>query len=189
MRIGLLGGSFNPPHEGHIHISKISLHSLKLDAVWWLVTPHNPLKAAETLLNYEDRLSLCRSMVQHPSVVVTDLERQTGTNRTFDTVSCLKNRFSGTQFVLLTGMDNALSFHLWHRWRDLLDLVPTAHVARPPAFTLINQCPLKMLASQRHIFVARPQPALLKAGTTYWLMQTPLVNISSTALRGDISDT
>lgn len=182
-RIGLLGGSFNPPHEGHLHISLIALQSLKLDYIWWLVTPQNPLKEASSLAPYEDRVRACRSFVHHPQILITDLERQLDVNRSYDTVCALNKAFPQTQFVWITGMDNALNFHRWHRWRDILGEIATAHVARPPAWSLIEACPLRMLASQKHHYLNSARKAELAPGHTYWLLQKKMLAVSSTEIR------
>lgn len=183
-RIGLLGGSFNPPHPGHVHISIAALTMMKLDVIWWLVTPHNPLKKAQDMAPYETRLELCRSIVDHPQILVTDLERQMGVNRSYDTILGLKGAFPRAQFVWLTGMDNALYFHRWYRWRDILGEMATAHIARPPAFSLPAACPLRQAESQTHRFLSRGEKVNIKQGFTYWILQTRLMDISSTRLRG-----
>lgn len=184
LRIGLLGGSFNPAHAGHIHISHVALTMLGLDAVWWLVTPQNPLKPAKDLRPYDARLQACRAITAaHPHLIVSDLERQMGVNRSYDTLKTIRSRFPQTDFVWITGMDNALSFHKWYRWRDILDIVPTAHIARPPFSSLIVNCPLKMLRTQEHVFVDRARRAALTPGHTYWVMQKKMMDISSTKIR------
>ena len=112
MRIGLLGGSFNPPHEGHMHISLAALKALQLDAVWWLVSPQNPIKADKPL-PLEERMSLCQSLVDHPKILISDIEKDLGTNITYHSVKKLKAAFPKTNFVWISGMDNARSLHQW----------------------------------------------------------------------------
>jgi nicotinate-nucleotide adenylyltransferase len=184
MRVGLLGGSFNPPHHGHLHISRVALETLKLDAVWWLVTPQNPLKESADLMPYEERTALCRELAaEDPHIVVTDIEREIGTNLSWETVRALTDHFRRTDFVWITGMDIALTIHHWHNWRDLLGRVATAHIARPPALTLIENCPLKMLTGQNHVFLDKARKVDLKPRNSYWLMQKKMVSISSTEIR------
>lgn len=184
LRIGLLGGSFNPPHEGHLHIAKLAQRVLHLDAVWWLVTPHNPLKDAADLMNYEERLALCRELTRdEPDHIICDLELHLQTSRTFDTVGALRTHYPETDFVFITGTDNALEFHHWHRWRELLALVPTIHIARPPVTDLIQSCPLRLLATQQHIILEQPTAAPLAPHTSFWLLNSPLLDISSTKIR------
>ena len=184
LRIGLMGGSFNPPHQGHVHIAQLAARALRLDAVWWLVTPHNPLKAAGDLMDYETRLRLCRDITRTmPEMVISDLEARMGTNKTADTIRALRRHYPATSFVMITGMDNAQTLHLWHDWRDILARVATAHIARPPAWTLVRDCPLRRVATQNHVFVARGMAYPLRPHTSFWLLQSPLRDISSTKIR------
>jgi nicotinate-nucleotide adenylyltransferase len=133
MRIGLFGGSFNPPHEGHRLASLIAMSRLGLDCVWWLVTPGNPLKVNNGLPPSAERMQAARALASHPRIVVTDFEAAIGTRYTFDTVSWLRNRCPGVEFVWIMGADNLASFHRWQRWRDIADLVSIAVVDRPGA--------------------------------------------------------
>ena len=184
MRVGLLGGTFNPPHEGHLHISLAALKGLKLDCVWWLVTPQNPLKAdIETPL--ARRVEMCRELVDHPRVLVTDIERQLGTSVTFETVRQLRLHYPSTDFVWISGMDNALSLHRWNRWQDLLGAICMVHLTRPPAKSLIRGCPLRMLGRQRHRVISQSGAYPLDSGTTYWMMQKKMVDVSSTDIRNN----
>ena len=182
MRIWLLGGSFNPPHEGHVHISIAALKGLQLDVVWWLVTPQNPLKQ-EAPADMDERIKLCRKIASHPKIVVSDIERQLGTHITFQTIKKLKLFHPKSQFVWISGMDNAVTLHQWNNWKDLLDEIPTVHLSRKPATSLIRQCPLRMYSKQHHVFVDRPAKYPLDSGTTFWMLQRKMVNISSTDLR------
>jgi len=117
-RIGLLGGSFNPAHEGHLAISRAALKRLRLDRVWWLVSPQNPLKPADQTTDLEQRLAAARAIADHPRVVVTDLERRIGTRYTVDTVGWLSKRCRA-RFVWLIGADNMAQLPRWRRWRSL----------------------------------------------------------------------
>lgn len=182
MRIGLLGGTFDPPHAGHVHISLAAMKSLDIDAVWWLVTPQNPLKG-NSRLPLDDRVRLCRSLVVHPRILVSDIEKDLGSTTTYETVCHIKHRYPATQFVWISGMDNALNLHRWNRWRKLLKEICTAYLTRAPAASLIQSCPLRMLATQKHIVITKSGAYPLDSGTTYWMMQKKMVNISSTELR------
>ncbi|MCB9995714.1 MAG: nicotinate-nicotinamide nucleotide adenylyltransferase [Rhodospirillales bacterium] len=181
-RVGLLGGSFNPPHQGHLHASMIALKTLRLDAVWWLVTPQNPLKD-KSERSFAERFALCEAMPKDPRILVSDLEQRIGTNLTWQTIRALRHRFPRTDFVWVTGMDNALSMHSWHNWTDILGHVATAHVARPPAWGLIENCPLKMMDTQNHHYLENAAKVPLLPHNTYWLMQKKLLGVSSTQLR------
>ena len=132
MVIGLLGGSFDPAHEGHVHISREALKRMGLDQVWWLVTPGNPLKARQPA-PMGDRLGRARQVMQHPKVKITALEERLGTRATFDTISRLTAIYPGVTFVWLMGADNLRQFHRWGRWRDILRSVAVGVLARPGA--------------------------------------------------------
>ena len=130
-RIGLLGGSFNPPHAGHLHVSRIALRRLKLDAIWWLVTPGNPLKDNSGLPPIEQRIAACRDLVQDRRIVPTGCEEGFGTQFTADTLSVLVRRCPGVRFVWIMGADNLAGFHRWQRWSTIAALMPIAVVDRP----------------------------------------------------------
>ena len=183
MRIGLLGGSFNPPHQGHVHISKMALKALHLDAVWWLVTPQNPLKSAKELLPIEKRVKLCREINTHPKILITDIETEFKSSYSFITVKKLKTYFPNTKFAWITGMDNAHNFHLWNHWQNFLQNMCMVHVTRHPPVNLMKQCPVKMMTDQKHIMVDHGARYPLDSHTTYWLLQKKMINISSTEIR------
>jgi nicotinate-nucleotide adenylyltransferase len=132
LRIALLGGSFNPAHEGHLHASEVALKRLRLDYVWWLVSPQNPLKKADDMAPLKQRLAHARTLTEtHPRLRVSDIETQMGTRYTLDTVTRLKRRFPALRFVWLMGSDNLLSFHRWRHWQRLAMTIPIAIVTRP----------------------------------------------------------
>ncbi len=131
-RIGLLGGSFNPPHAGHRGISLLALRRLHLDEVWWLVTPQNPLKYKQKTAALTTRMALCRAIARHPKLRICSIEQYFGTSRTYDTIKQLQQHFPATQFVWLMGSDNAQQFRRWYRWQNLLTLIPMAIISRPP---------------------------------------------------------
>jgi nicotinate-nucleotide adenylyltransferase len=144
LRIGLLGGSFNPAHQGHIHVAETAIRRLGLDYVWFLVAPQNPLKPANGMAPLEHRLASARALAgSNRRLIVTDIERGLS-HYTIDTVRALKARFRDVEFVWLMGSDNLLQFHHWRRWREIAALVPSAVVLRP-ASTL---APLKAKAMQ-----------------------------------------
>ncbi|MCB1591645.1 MAG: nicotinate-nicotinamide nucleotide adenylyltransferase [Alphaproteobacteria bacterium] len=184
MRIGLLGGSFNPPHEGHMHISRIALSALNLHAVWWIVTPNNPLKHASTLLPYEQRIKLCHDRIKdHTKIIVTDIERTLNSSITLDTVQKLKEYYRNTHFVWITGMDNALNIHKWNHWKILLNEICMLHITRHPAVSLTQRCPQRLLSNHRHEILQRGGKVPLIPGISYWLLQKKMINVSSTEIR------
>jgi len=131
MRIGLFGGTFNPPHEGHRLASLIALRRLRLSSVWWLVTPGNPLKRNDGLPPMASRLAAARRMADHPRIAVTGLEADIDTRFTYDTVAWLVRRRPHVRFVWIMGADNLHNFHRWQRWVDIARLMPIAVVDRP----------------------------------------------------------
>jgi nicotinate-nucleotide adenylyltransferase len=130
MRIGLFGGTFDPPHAAHRAACLLAMRRLGLDRVWWLVTPGNPLKDTRGLAPLAERIAAARALAHHPRIDVTDLESQLGSHYTFQTVSYLARRCAGVRFVWIMGADNLRSFHRWQRWRDIAALVPIVIVDR-----------------------------------------------------------
>ena len=128
--IGLLGGSFDPAHEGHAHITREAIKRLHLDQVWWLVSPGNPLKARQPA-PMAARIAQARGVMAHPKVRITGLEARLGTRFTYETITRLQVVYPGVRFVWLMGADNLVQFHRWDRWQDILRAVPVAVLARP----------------------------------------------------------
>jgi nicotinate-nucleotide adenylyltransferase len=145
LRIGLLGGSFNPAHGGHMHISEVALKRLGLDYVWWLVAPHNPLKPTIGMAPLDDRVSLATETAKHPRVLVMDIEAALGTRYTIDTLGALTHRFPQLRFVWLMGSDNLDEFRRWRRWTDIAARISIAVVMRPGS----TLAPLRAKAAQR----------------------------------------
>jgi nicotinate-nucleotide adenylyltransferase len=132
MRIGLLGGSFNPPHAAHRAISLFALKRLKLDRVWWLLTPGNPLKDTGALQGLAERARAAREVAGDPRIDVSRLEAVIGTRYTVDTITYLRRRVSGVRFIWIMGADNLAQFHRWKDWRRIASEVPIAVIDRPP---------------------------------------------------------
>ena len=132
-RIGLLGGSFNPTHDGHLHISKLALEHLRLDQLWWLVSPQNPLKSSIGMAPLSERLQTAEAMtIDERRITVNDIERDLGTRYTADTVRALKRRHPDVDFVWVMGSDLLKEVHHWKKWRSLFRAIPIAIFARPP---------------------------------------------------------
>ena len=123
-RIGLLGGSFNPPHEGHRHISLIALKRLGLDEIWWLVSPQNPLKGRGETRPLAERMRQAAAIARHPRIRISDLEARLGTRFTADTLTALRRRYPGDRFVWLMGADNLKQIPRWRRWQAIFAALP-----------------------------------------------------------------
>ncbi len=133
MRIGILGGSFNPAHEGHLHISRLALKDMGLDQIWWMVSPGNPLKSLLGMASFETRFAGAGNIAaQEPRIIVTDIEVQLGTRFTADTLKRLHMRFAQTHFVWIMGADNLLQIPRWQRWREIFETCDVAVYRRPP---------------------------------------------------------
>jgi nicotinate-nucleotide adenylyltransferase len=185
MCIGLLGGSFNPPHEGHALITRLALTRLALDRVWWLVTPGNPLKSQAHLAAFKARVEAARRLDVGPRVVVSDIEAQIGSRFTYYTLRWLRQRAPSVHFVWIMGADNLRQFHLWRHWREIADLVPIAVVDRPGSTlrAISSQAgaalaPWRVPERDAARFAAMRPPALI-------FLHGPRSWLSSTALRGD----
>ena len=132
LRVGLFGGSFNPPHDGHRLVAETALRRLGLDQVWWLVTPGNPLKSLAELPAQATRMALVRAMLgRDRRMVVTGIEAAIGTRYTEETIRFLRLRCPDVQFVWLMGADNLAGFHRWKNWRNIAANVPMAIIDRP----------------------------------------------------------
>ncbi|MCZ4271657.1 nicotinate-nucleotide adenylyltransferase [Maritalea porphyrae] len=131
MRIGLFGGSFNPPHDGHRLVSRQAMKRLGLDAVWWLVSPGNPLKDHSELAPLQERIDAACKLVDHPAVRITGFEAEHGFRYTYDTLEYLTKSLPDRKFVWIMGADNLVGFHKWERWRDIARMMPIAIYVRP----------------------------------------------------------
>lgn len=181
-RIGLLGGSFNPPHAGHLHITRWALRSFGLDQVWWLVTPGNPLKA-EAPASLPRRMTAARALARDPRVRVTDLELRLGTRFTAETLARLKGYYPGVRFLWLMGADNLAGFHHWERWQDIMDMVPVGVLGRPG-----QQVAAGLAPAARRFAAARVEPGAARGladmrPPAWTLLTGPMVDLSSSEIR------
>jgi len=180
--IGLLGGSFDPAHEGHAHITRAALRRFGLDGVWWLVSPGNPLKANGPA-PMDQRLAQAHQVMEHPRVQITDIETRLGTRYTAETIAGLQARYTGVRFVWLMGADNLAQFHRWQDWRWIMETVPVGVIARPGdrisarlsrAATIYRSAMLPARASQRLAHGAVPR---------WCFINLPMSDTSSTQIR------
>jgi nicotinate-nucleotide adenylyltransferase len=130
LKIGLFGGTFDPPHAAHRAACLLAMRRLGLDRIWWLVTPGNPLKDTRGLSPLAERIAAAKDLAAHPRIVVTGVEAEMHTRYTRDTVARLIARCPGVHFVWIMGADNLRSFHRWQKWRDIAHIVPIAVVDR-----------------------------------------------------------
>jgi nicotinate-nucleotide adenylyltransferase len=181
-RIGLLGGSFDPAHRGHAHITREALKRFGLDRVWWLVSPGNLLKARGPA-PLEERMARARAVMAHPRVEVTDIEARLGTRATAETLAGLRARYPGVRFTWLMGADNLAQLHLWQDWQAIMAMVPVGVLARPgQRISARTSRAAKLYAPWR--VPARASHLLGGAAPPAWcFVNVPMVDVSSTAIR------
>jgi nicotinate-nucleotide adenylyltransferase len=181
MRIGILGGSFNPPHRGHIYASELALRQLAVDSVWWLVSPQNPLKPLRGMANFLERIGAAKRFVHHRRILVSDIEAQFGTRFTVDTLRALTRRFPQAHFVWIMGSDNLVQFPRWRSWQRIFALAPIAVVARPGSTASAR----KSLAARRFAFAYRkPSRRFAEMLPPAWtILEGPRDAASATAIR------
>ena len=186
-RIGLYGGSFNPAHEGHRLVSLTALRRLRLDAVWWLVTPGNPLKDISALPPIETRMRRAAAIAAHPRLVVTGLEAGWGIRYSADLVERLSRRLPLVRFVFVMGSDSLATLHLWRRWRHLAATCPIAVVNRPGFLAEALAAPAAR-ALARYRIDEREAASLADRRPPAWVfLMGPRSPASSTALRAAAS--
>ncbi|WP_287885052.1 MULTISPECIES: nicotinate-nucleotide adenylyltransferase [Paracoccus] len=182
MTVGLLGGSFDPAHEGHVHITDEALRRFGLDRIWWLVSPGNPLKPHGPA-PLDERIARARRIMRDPRVEITGIEARLGTRMTRDTIAALQRLYPGVRFVWLMGADNLVQFDRWDRWQDIAARVPIGVIARPGW-----RMPARFSRAARLLWRARlPESRareLVRARPPAWVMiNLPLNKLSSTAIR------
>jgi nicotinate-nucleotide adenylyltransferase len=182
-RVGLLGGSFNPAHEGHLHVAETAMIRLRLDKVIWLVSPQNPLKDKRHTAPLAERMASVRRLAGGPGMIVSDFETRVGARYTIDTLRALKARWPGVKFVWVMGADNLAGFHGWRGWTEIFDLLPIAVVARPGALLKSKFAPAARRFSRARLS-SRQGPLLAGCDPPAWLyLRAPLNHLSSTVLR------
>lgn len=180
--IGLLGGSFDPPHAGHVHISREALRRFGLDRVWWLVSPGNPLKPRGPA-PLSARLEAARALVDHPHIALTDFEARAGTRHTAQTLDALRQASPGLRLVWLMGADNLAQFHRWKDWHRIMERVPVGVLARPGQRISARLSPAARIYRHRQLS-AHASRLLGRATPPVWcFVNVPMLDISSSALR------
>jgi nicotinate-nucleotide adenylyltransferase len=183
MRIGLYGGSFDPAHLGHLHVTTTALRRLHLDRVWWLVSPGNPLKDRSRLTPLSERCAQAATVASHPRIAVTGFEAQIGVRFTVQTLRYLKRRRPGVRFVWIMGADSLATFHRWRGAAEIARLMPIAVIDRPGS----TLTPLSARAAQRFARDRLPEaaaPTLAERAPPAWVfLHGPRSKLSSTAIR------
>jgi nicotinate-nucleotide adenylyltransferase len=182
-RIGLLGGSFNPPHAAHVLASRTAIARLGLARVWWLVSPGNPLKSHDELRPLSERVAACKRIIGHLPIVVTSFEGDLGTSRTAATLAALVHRRSGVHFVWLMGADNLATFHRWGRWRDIAAVVPLAVIDRPRWRLPASSSPAARALAESRVPEARARLLADRMPPAWTMLTTRLSGLSSTEIR------
>ena len=182
-RIGLLGGSFNPPHEAHVLISQIALKRLRLDRVWWIITPGNPLKSKGSLAPLDTRLTAARSLASDARIIVTDFEKDLASPFTAATLRFLKRRHPQVDFVWLMGADCLLEFHRWRNWRTIFATLPIAVIDRPGCHLPALASPAAAAFQDLRLEESRAACLPGQSAPAWTLLTGPLSAQSSTAIR------
>ncbi len=183
MRIGLFGGSFNPPHAGHVHVAETALRRLRLDRLWVLVTPGNPLKEKAGLPTLAARIAAARRLMDDPRIVVTGFEAAFGSPYTWKTVERLAATRPGVRFVWVMGADNLAGFHRWQAWRRIAATVPMAIVDRPEATMAVLSSPAARTLVAARIAEGRASALASRPAPAWVFLEGPRNALSSTDLR------
>jgi len=182
-RVGLMGGTFNPPHEGHAVCALTALNRLKLDQLWWMVTPGNPLKSGAGLPDLSERMNTSRALAPNPAVKITGFEAELGSPYTYATIRYVTQHLPRVRFVWVMGADNLTTFHLWQHWRGIARLVPIAVVDRPGWHLKALASPAARYLARRRLPQARAALLPTCKPPAWVMLSTRLSEASSTALR------
>ncbi len=182
-RIGLLGGSFNPAHEGHLHISQLALKHLGLDEVWWLVSPQNPLKPELGMAPLNQRLAAATELADGHAIRATDIEHDLGTRYTVDTLAAIGDRFPDGNFVWLMGADNLIQIDQWARWEQLFELMPVAVFSRPEYSDLAENAKASRHFERFRLNSEQAEELAAMSPPVWVFLKTPENPVSATEIR------
>jgi nicotinate-nucleotide adenylyltransferase len=180
--VGLLGGSFDPPHDGHVRITTVALQRFGIDRVWWLVSPGNPLKVHGPAPMAE-RMATARALIVDPRVSVTDLEARIGTRHTAQTLRWLRRHKPGVKFVWLMGADNLAQFHRWQDWEAIMEMVPVGVLARPGARIAAQTGKAARVFAGDRLPPSQARRLGRAAPPAWCFVNMPMVALSSSAIR------
>ncbi|MCY0092612.1 nicotinate-nucleotide adenylyltransferase [Hoeflea ulvae] len=185
MTVGLFGGSFNPPHQGHELVAEIALRRMDLAQLWWMVTPGNPLKSHKELASLEDRVAMSRAIAPGPRVKVTAFEAAHNLHYTAQTLAFVKARNPGVRFVWIMGADNLKHFHHWQNWRGIAETFPIAVIDRPGS--TLAYLSSKMAKTYQHARVDEDDAAVLPflRAPAWTFIHGPRSSLSSSAIRSE----
>ena len=180
-KIGLLGGSFDPPHKGHLFISLEAKRLLKLDEVWWIVTPQNPLKILKPA-TYRERLNNCKNITRNYPINVKEIEKKIGSNYSYKTINHVLHHYKNIKFFWLMGADNLVNFHEWEKWQSIFHIISIVIFRRHG----YNTNALKSVAAKKFIhnkYIAQDIEHVSKKIPAWTLIQNKEIKISSSEIR------
>ncbi|MCB5203531.1 nicotinate-nucleotide adenylyltransferase [Neorhizobium sp. T786] len=183
MVVGLFGGSFNPPHEGHLLVAEIALRRLNLDQLWWMVTPGNPLKSRRELASLSDRIAMSEKLIDDPRIKVTAFEQALGSSYTAETLAHVRARNRSVHFIWIMGADSLRTFHQWQKWQSIVSTFPIAVIDRPGA--TLSFLSAKMSRTFDYARIDEDDAGVLwrKPAPAWTFIHGPRSAVSSTSLR------
>ena len=180
--IGLLGGSFDPPHKGHLYISLEAKKILKLDEIWWLVTPQNPLKIS-TPATYKERIKNCNLITKGNPIKVSEIEKKINSRNSYHSISYIKNHYKNIKFFWLMGADNLINFHQWQNWREIFKNISIVIFKRRGYnYKALNSITKKTF-SHYQVFASPVNKSYFKKLPSWYWVNNKEVKISSTEIR------
>lgn len=188
MVIGLFGGSFNPPHEGHALVTEIAMKRLGLDQLWWIVTPGNPLKNKRELAPLAERIAASEALIDDPRVKVTAFEKTLGQSYTAQTLSHIRKRNSDCRFVWVMGADNLATFHHWQHWEEIARTFPIAVIDRPGSTLSYLSSKMAKTFDYARVDEAHSQALAFRDAPAWTFIHGPRSALSSSAIRAGQSD-
>lgn len=187
MVIGLFGGSFNPPHQGHALVAEIALQRLGLDQLWWMVTPGNPLKNHSGLAPLPARIAACEAMITDPRIKVTAFEKTLGQSYTAQTLRAIRRRNLHCHFIWIMGADNLKNFHLWQNWREIACTFPIAVIDRPGATLAYLSSKMAKTFDYARIDEDHARALAFKKAPAWTFIHGPRSMLSSSSIRDRIA--